>query len=359
MRRIALLALIALQALGAPAAAQSYGELNATLVDEVVVPAYERYAGAISRLPATLDALCANPDPERLEAAQEVWREAMLAWQHAQPINFGPVADLGLAPQIEFWPDKHGTAGRQFSQAMADRDASLLDSGQLTGKSVGLTTLVSLERLLFDHALLEPESQAYSCAYALAVARHQVTLADELADAWTGPNGFRTVVTGAGAGTGSGVFFSAYDPAAALYRSLADSLDGAIQVKLEPPMGDSLQSARGRRAESWRSHMALPSVAANLETARDLYATPGGFGDLYVALGGDPALDGQVRTGFDAALQTAQRIPLPLADAVEDPAARGQVQRLVDGIKQLRELIRGPIAATLGLSLGFNATDGD
>ena len=47
----------------------------------------------------------------------------MLAWQHAQPIGFGPVADLGLAPQIEFWPDKHGTAGRQFSQAMASRDA--------------------------------------------------------------------------------------------------------------------------------------------------------------------------------------------------------------------------------------------
>ena len=79
------------------------------------MPAYERYADAIARLPASLEALCASPDQERLEAAQQVWREAMLAWQHAQPISFGPVADLGLAPQIEFWPDKHGTAGRQFS----------------------------------------------------------------------------------------------------------------------------------------------------------------------------------------------------------------------------------------------------
>ena len=67
----------------------------------------------------------------------------------------------------------------------------------------------------------------------------------------------------------------------------------------------------------------------------------------------------QVRAGFDQALQTAQSIPLPLAEAVEDAAARDQVQRLVDQIKQLRELIRGPVAATLGLSIGFNATDGD
>ena len=116
---------------------------------------------------------------------------------------------------------------------------------------------------------------------------------------------------------------------------------------------------RGRRAENWRSGMELPSVAANLETARDLYATAGGFGDLFVALGGDAALDEQIRAGFDQTLQTAAGIPLPLAEAVEDPAARDQVQRLVDQIKQLRELIRGAIAATLGLSIGFNATDGD
>jgi uncharacterized protein len=357
MTRSLLLALLVLVAPGPPAAAQSYGELNATLVDVVVVPAYQRYAGATSRLPASIEALCASPDQRRLEAAQQVWREAMLAWQHAQPIRFGPVADQGLAPQIEYWPDKHGTAGRQLSKAMASRDPSLLDPAQLSGKSVGLTSLVSLERLLFDDAILDPENRDYACAYALAVARHQAALAEALADAWAGPAGFRAVVTGAAAGNDA--FFSAYDPAAALYRSLADSLDGAIQLKLEPPMGDSLQAARGRRSESWRSGMELPSVAANLETARDLYATAGGFGDLFLALGGDAAVDQQVRAGFDQALQAVLDIPLPLSQAVEDAAARDQVQRLVDQIKQIRELIRGPVAAALGLSIGFNATDGD
>jgi predicted lipoprotein len=357
MTHTLLLALLVLAAPGPPAAAQSYSKLNATLVDEVVVPAYQRYAAATSRLPPSLEALCASPHRARLGAAQRVWREAMRAWQHAQPIGFGPVADQGLAPQIEFWPDKHGTAGRQFSQAMADRDPALLDPAQLSGKSVGLTSLVSLERLLFDDAILDPESRDYACAYALAIARHQVALAETLVDAWAGPGGFRTVVTGADAG--NDVFFSAYDPAAALYRSLADTLDGAIQVKLEPPMGEGLDSARGRRAENWRSQMEFASVAANLETARDLYTTQGGFGDFFLALGGDPAVDRQVRAGFDEALQTAQDIPVPLAEAVEDPAARAQVQQLVDQIKQLRELIRGPVVAALGLSIGFNATDGD
>ena len=357
MTRTLLLALLALVAPALPAAALSYGEVNTTLVDEVVVPAYERYAAATSRLPGSIEALCASPDMARLDAAQQAWREAMLAWQHAQPIGFGPVADQGLAPQIEFWPDKHGTAGRQFSQALADRDPALLEPDHLAGQSVGLTSLVSLERLLFGDEVLDPDGGDYACAYALAIARHQARLADALAKAWNGAGGFRSVV--AGADTGNDVFFSAYDPAAALYRSLADTLDGAIQVKLEPAMGDSLDAARGRRAENWRSQMELASIAANLETARALYATPGGFGDLYQALGGDPAVDQQVRAGFEQALQTAQAIPLPLAEAVEDPAAREQVQQLVDQLKQLRELVRGPVVAALGLSIGFNATDGD
>jgi predicted lipoprotein len=355
--RALVLGLIALQTFCVPASAQSYGEVNTALTGQVVVPAYQGYADAIARLPASLEALCASPDPQKLEAAQQAWRAAMLAWQHAQPINFGPVVDQGLAPQIEFWPDKHGTAGRQYNRALASRDPSLLEADQLTGKSVGLTSLVNLERLLFGKALLDPELGAYACGYAQAVARHQVDLADTLLEAWTGPGGFRDVVLGAE--TGNDVFFSAYDPAAALYQAIADTVDGAIQVKLEPPMGEDIDSAHGKRAENWRSHLALPSVAANLETARALYGTAGAFGDLYLSLGGDPEVDRQIRQGFDAALQTAQSIPLPLVEAVEDPAARAQVQQLIDQVKELREAIRGPVSTGLGMSLGFNATDGD
>jgi predicted lipoprotein len=357
MTRIWPIAAILLPLWGGHAAAQSYETLNQALVDEVVVPAYQSYADAIGRLPASIEALCAAPDPAGLEKARQAWREAMLAWQHAQPVNLGPVVELGLAPQVEFWPDKHGTAGRQYSQALASRDLSLLDAADLPGKSVGLTSLATLERLLFGDALLEPETSDYACGFSLAIARHRAALAGQLVEAWTAPDGFRAAVVGAG--PGNALFFSAYDPAAAFYRALSDTLDSAIQVKLEAPLGETIEAARGRRAESWRSQMALPAVAANLETARDLYAAPGAFGDIYLALGGQPEVDGQVRAGFEDALQTASTVPLPLVDAVEDPAARAQVLSLVDQLKQLRLLIRGPVAAGLGMSLGFNATDGD
>jgi uncharacterized protein len=357
MRRAVLLALVVLTGFAARAGAQTYDALNSALVDAVVVPAYQAYAAATERLPSSIEALCAEADPERLEVAQQAWGEAMLAWQHAQTIRFGPVIDEGLAPQIEFWPDKHGTAGRQLSQALADRDPSLLDAGQLAGKSVGLTSQATLERLLFGQALQDPDLRDYACAYALAVARPQTGLAHRFVWGWIAPDGFRAAV--ASAGPGNEVFFSAYDPAVALYRSIADTLDGVIQIKLEPPLGESLAKARGKRAENWRSHMALPGVAANLATARDLYVTPGGFADLYAVLGGDPALDQEIRTGFEDSIAAVGAIPLPLVDAVGDPTARPQVIALVDKLKALRTLLRGPVANGLGLSIGFNATDGD
>lgn len=357
MRAAALLALVVLTGFTARALAQTYDTLNSALVDAVVMPAYQAYEDAARQVPAPIEALCADPGPARLEAAQQAWREAMLAWQRAQTIRFGPVIDDGLAPQIEFWPDKHGTAGRQMSRALAERDPELLDAGALEGKSVGLTSQATLERLLFGRALSDPGLQGYACAYALAVARHQAELAARLVAAWTPPDGFRAAV--AGAGSGNAVFFSAYDPTVALYRSIADTLDGLIQIKLEPPLGDSQAKARGQRAENWRSQMALAGVAANLATARDLYITPGGFADLHAALGGDPALDEEIRAGFEDTIAAVNAIPLPLVEAVSDPAARERVIALVDQLKALRTLVRGPVANGLGLSIGFNATDGD
>jgi len=75
--------------------------------------------------------------------------------------------------------------------------------------------------------------------------------------------------------------------------------------------------------------------------------------------GGDPAIDAQVRAGFEGAIGAAVAVPMPLADAVGDPAVRPKIEALVEQLEALRALVRGPLASGLGLSIGFNATDGD
>jgi len=345
MTRTLLLVLLALVAPGLPVAALSYGEVNTTLVDAVVVPAYERYAATTSRLPASIEALCASPDKVRLDAAQQAWREAMLAWQHAQPIGFGPITDQGLAPQIEFWPDKHGTAGRQFSQALADRDPALLEPDRLAGQSVGLTSLVSLERLLFGDEVLEPGGD-YACAYALAIARHQACLGGRARESLE--RGKRLSQRGGRRGYRQRRLLLA--PTIRRRRSIAAS-PTPWMARSRSSLSRPWATARMRRAaggpRTGEARWSWPR-SPPIWRPRALYATPGGFGNLYQAMGGEPAIDQQVRAGFETVLQTAQAIPLPLAEAVEDLAAREQVQQLVDQLKQLRELIRGPVVAALG-----------
>ena len=98
-----------------------------------------------------------------------------------------------------------------------------------------------------------------------------------------------------------------------------------IAVKLEEPLGAALEEAKPRRAESWRSELSLADIRANLETARALYDSPGGFGD---ALGGTrptrtswTARSGRASSGRFAQLDA---IEPPLPAAVEDRAARAQ-----------------------------------
>ncbi len=359
MRGLALLLLVLLPA---RAWAQlDYEGLNRALSEAVVVPAYERLAEAAARLPTDVGAFCERPTPESYERGLAAFDAAMDAWQRAQPIVFGPVSWDGRAARIEFWPDKNGVGARQLRKALAAMDPELVAPGGLEGKSVALQNLAALERLLFGHG--EPlaagggsEEDRYACALATAIARFQAGLTAALRDDWTGPEGYLEAVVRAGAGN---AHYAAADEASKdLLKSMAGALDTAIQLKIERPLGSSPKKARPRRAESWRSGRSLDNIVANLETARALYETPGGFGDLMIAAGSGP-LDLGLRRAFADALELARSVGMPLREAVKDPEGRARLEALLQKLKSLRLLISGSLASDLGLTVGFNAMDGD
>jgi len=346
---------------GAARAEPSYDTLNRALTDQVVIPAYQQMAAAMAELDAATEPFCAAPDAAALAGAKDAFGRAMDAWQQAQPIALGPVTWDGRAARIEFWPDKSGTAARQIRQALQDQDPALVAEGGLAGKSVALQNLATYEQLLYERGERIASAAAsaedrYACALMAAIARFQAGLSAEILADWTAPGGYREAVLTASAGN------ERYDdddePAVELLKSISNALDLAIQVKLERPLGNSIDQARPKRAESWRSGRSLDDVAANLETARRLYAVPGGFGDLLAAAGAGP-LDIGLRKQLDEAVESARSIGFPLRQAVADPAARAKVEDLVEQLKRLRVLIAGPVADEIGLVIGFNALDGD
>ncbi len=87
--------------------------------------------------------------PERRQEVVQAFAGVMTAWGRLQPLIQGPLGDVVLASRIAYWPDKHGTGGRQLGAALKSRDAALTDPAALAQKSAAVSGLPALERLLF------------------------------------------------------------------------------------------------------------------------------------------------------------------------------------------------------------------
>jgi predicted lipoprotein len=360
--RVFLLLLVVVTAAPPARGASVFEDLNRELTDGVIVPGYQRFATATTSLETATSAFCAAPMAERLKAARQAFEEAMLAWQHVQPIAFGPIVTGARISAIQLYPDRRGAISRQLSKALAAKDPALVAPGGLEGKSVALTGFPALEQILYDDDRL-PAADAsgadadYACALAAAIARNLAGMAAGVLEEWQRPDGFRDMILTAAAGNDA--YFTAEEASGDLLKSLHTALQGVIALKLEEPLGASLEEAKPRRAESWRSELSLAAIRASLETAQALYAGPGGFGAVLQAVADEDQLDQAIRRGFASAFAQLDAIPLPLPAAVEDPAARAQVETLLAEVKGLRLLVAQELAPGLGLLVGFNAMDGD
>ncbi|MEX2454825.1 MAG: imelysin family protein [Rhodospirillaceae bacterium] len=335
----------------AAAAETGYTAMTTAIADKVIVPAFRGMADAMAALESAMTAHCATPTTASFGAAKAAFHKAMSAWQRGQPFAFGPLLTDSRATRIEFWPDRRGTGQRQARSALAAEDPTLLRPGGLDGKSVALQSLVTFEQLLYDSTVTP-----YACAYAAAIARFQKGIATAIVADWTGPDGYREIMRTAK--DGNAHYRDAKEAATDLLKSVAGSLDAIIEQKLERPLGASLADAYPERAESWRSARSLDNIVANLETLTAMFAVPDGLGDQ-LARAGAGALGAGMAKSFESATALAKSLRMPLSQAVADETERGQVEALLDALRDLRILVRHAVADELGIVIGFNSLDGD
>lgn len=63
--------------------------------------------------------------------------------------------------------------------------------------------------------------------------------------------------------------------------------------------------------------------------------------------------------GFDQAIALAAALDDPILAGVAEPESRLKVEILHQSVQALRETILAELAPALGVSIGFNAQDGD
>ena len=307
---------------------------NSAAVADAAVSAWSRSAQAFAQ---AIDAACpsGNPDiaADTATKLQPSFRALVLAWQTAQPWLVGPDMPVDLPSRVWFWPDPHGSANRQLERSIA----SGMPVG-IAGHGLGLA-----EEILFSgadasqHAGLETKD----CLLLREVASFQADLARGTAEKFQQRS------------------LSEEDRTKLLLTSMRDALDQISQEQLGRPLGLEIGTARGRRALAWRSGLSLDLIGAGLMTVKAIYLPPDGLDEQLAKAAKGISLDKAIRTQFARADQALANVAMPLDRAVGDPDGRRLVEALLHEVQELRLLVVERLAPALGVSLGFNALDGD
>lgn len=371
MIRMLLIAVIL--AAGAPAAAAEYGAdayraLNADLVANHIVPRYAHFAKLAMKLENRAEEACATPSPARLEEVKKAALAAEDAWQEVQHIRFGPIEQYMRSSRLAFWPDVRNRIGRELGALLEAHDPAILRPDAFARTNVVVQGFPALERLLFDAngaptIIVTSPAGRYRCALARAIAANISTIATDVHRGWTeGADSYAAEIDKAGGELA--LYRTPREATLDMFKSMHTAVELVADQKLARPLGDSLQGARPKLAESWRSGRSLENIQCNLEAARDMYLGEdgsgiAGFSRFVREVAKDEALDELLHRAFLQTVGTAESVKVPLGAAVSDPAERAKLETLRKETGALKSLLAQRLTAALAIPLGFNSLDGD
>jgi len=348
-------------AAAADAPAVDHAAVNRALVEKHAVPRYDALVAATGALDEAAEGFCEAPDAAGLAALKQDFAATMGAWQDVQHLRFGPAEFLMRAYRFEYWPDARNSVGHELDDLLKARDPAALEPHTFARTSVAVQGLPSLERLLYDdgQAFLAADADAaYRCAVLEAITGNLGAMAGELREAWMGAAAERILL----AGQPGSAYQSAAEGSVPFLKSLLGALQTVADQKLAGPLGASLDTARPRAAESWRSGLSMDNIRRNLLAAKALYfgdAGGPGFADLLRAQPDQEKTADLFERAFAQTLATAQSVDLPLAAAVEDAAERKKLEKLLREVSAVRLLLTQRLSPAIGVPVGFNAADGD
>lgn len=325
-----------------------------SLVDNVVVPAYEAAARDAVQLDRDVHALCGAPTEATLIAAQDAWRTARASWLMTRAAPFGPVTDRRSLGLVDWSPTDTSDIDRILGEGRSLTVADVGDTLASDQRGFG-----AIEHLLFaDGALAKLRDSPAHCAYLTGltgvVAGETGAVAVEWAEGASGGNPYRDYFTDR-----ANVSLFPTDAVAEVVRSQVFLIRDIVDVRLA--------SALGLRGEGPDLTMLPGEAAAN--GLRDLRSELLGMRDVYEGQGveglGVSALvtplsedaDLRMRRQFASALDAIDVVDLPLRAALEQRPE--QVRNIYDRLTELQRTLSVEVVSLLGVSVGFSDTDGD
>lgn len=326
--------------------------------NQLILPWHEQFASASLALYDQLERFCQNPsNAGELEAARESWQAAMLAWQQAKIINFGPIADGNLAWQIQFWPDSHNRIGRKVLSLLAGEEPINKDT---IAKGVVLVQgLSALEFVLFDpqQANAENFNNPRTCDFLLAASDHSKAVSQQLLQRWRSDGGNFTG-TFLSAGPNNPSFGSPSEALGALLSAVITSLENIKNKKIAEPFGGEPQTNTLNRykLELWRSQYSLPAIHTETAAVQELLETA--IVPVLEASQHEATAE-QVSAQLAQLRELSATAKAPLFEQLKDPEQQAHWQTIWQQLGDLLSVLKNQVPEQINTQLGFNSNDGD
>jgi uncharacterized protein len=326
-----------------------------------MVPGYQRLHEAVEKLQSSTSRLCATPSPGNLGDAHRAFRTAIGAWGRVEMITFGPIAQDNRYERIFFWPDRKGLGRRQVRRLIANTSGAPITATALPRMSVAVQGLTALEYILYGKGsklLAEPGNAGRRCQFADAITRNLSAIITQVRTAWSEDGAFTKIWSSPG--KDNPAYLSGSETTLELVKALDQDLAMVRDRRIGPALGLS-RKRRVRRPILWRSRLGLVLIKGNIQGARDLFVD----GGLAAAGTTGKAKETEAQSEVESIRNEFKLMLRATSELAEMPADfdnQDIKRRLVAvgfPLKSLRARAVQLMKSAAGLSVGFNASDGD
>lgn len=341
--------LLAACALSACAPNDPYQNVGAQLSEKVLLPNYNAWASADQTLASSAKAFCAGE--QDLAQARQHFSHAQAAWATLQPMLIGPLSEGNSAWQVQFWPDKKNLVARQVTALLKNKPQ--LSVADLEKSSVVVQGLSAYEYVLYDETidLTQAEQKARYCPLLIAVGEHQQNLSQKTLQQWQAKDGTAQQLQS----FPNDHYADAQEAIADVLRVQISAIDG-LKKKLGAPLGRQSKGVpQPYQAEAWRSQASLNNLAAALNGAEQLWQN----GVRSLLSNEHTALAERIDSAYQHTQGLLAEQSQTLTQLLASADGRQQMDELYSSLDTLHRLQEADLAKALGITLGFNAHDGD
>ncbi|HEY3386634.1 MAG TPA: imelysin family protein, partial [Saprospiraceae bacterium] len=309
-----------------PTPTTDYSAILDNTGENVILETYESLATHAAQLQIATQTLHNNPTQENLDAAKASWVATRSPWEQSEGFLFGPVDQEGIDPSLDSWP----VNVTDLNNVLASANPLTVEFlAQQEGTLKGFHTI---EFLLWGEngTKVAGDFTGREFEYLAAAAGALAADAQQLYDLWK-PTGGNFIANILNAGNGSQVYISQKSALEEITNALIIIADEVGNGKINDPFVQQDLTFE----ESRFSANSKADFADNMRSVKNIYT--GVFG-IYgngqslsdIIREKNAALDTEVLSNIDAAINEIESIPGTFSDAVfNNPASVAAAQQAV------------------------------